>query len=169
MPKVNNEYDEALFNKAYDKYSVMIYRLCLVQLKTKEDAEDALQNVFIKYMYNSPEFKSEEHEKAWIIRVALNVCRNVQKNFWRNNISSIDELAENGIEFSEQEEGECLLDMFSLLEKHRTVLYLYYYEGYSISQIADIIGQKERSVSSLLSRARKALKTKMEVHGYEWK
>lgn len=153
------------FAVKYDKYSPTLYRICVLRLGNKQDAEDAMQNTFIKYCYKSPEFSGEEEEKAWLIRVAVNCCKDFQKSFWQKNTVGLNEAA--SISTGVIEEAVRLIDVFELSPKNRVVLDLYYYEGYTIKEISDILRISEKSVSSRLSRARQKLKLEMEANDNE--
>lgn len=152
-------------SEKYDEYSPMIYRLCVLRLGNKVDAEDAMQNTFIKYYYKSPAFPDQETEKAWLIRVAVNCCRDFQKSFWQRNTVGLSEAAE----FSTGviEDAVRLIDVFELSPKNRIVLELFYYEGYSVEEISKILKIGVNSVTSRLTRARKKLKMEMEANGNE--
>lgn len=153
------------FAVKYDKYSPTLYRICVLRLGNKQDAEDAMQNTFIKYCYKSPVFSGEEEEKAWLIRVAVNCCKDFQKSFWQKNTVGLNEAA--SISTGVIEEAVKLIDVFELSPKNRVVLDLYYYEGYTIKEISDILRISEKSVSSRLSRARQKLKLEMEANDNE--
>ncbi|NLK70934.1 MAG: RNA polymerase sigma factor [Clostridiales bacterium] len=152
------------FSEKYDKYSAMIYRVCVVRLGSKHDAEDVVQNVFIKLYYKAPNFATDEEEKAWLIRVALNACKDSLKAFWNKKTVSLEEAA--NLSSAEMEDVERLIDIFNLPPKYRTVLQLFYYEGYSVKEIAKIMKISEKTVTSQLCRARKRLKIEMEVGEY---
>lgn len=155
-----------LFKERYKLYSDLVYKICIVRLANKENAEDAMQNVFMKLFDKSPQFKSEQEEKAWIIRVSINMCKDFQKSFWQRNTVSIDDIQEIAVD-TDIENRQRLIDIFRLSPKYRTALQLYYYEGYSEKEIADILHIAEKSVAMQLYRARKKLKIEMEVSEYE--
>lgn len=150
------------FSDKYDKYSPMLYRICILRLGNKQDAEDAMQNTFIKYYYKAPDFADENAEKAWLIRVAVNCCKDFQKSFWQKNTVGLDETAE--LTTASIEDAVKLIDLFELSPKNRVVLDLYYYEGYSVNEIAKILRITPNSVTSRLTRARKKLKLEMEAN-----
>ncbi len=152
------------FSEKYDKYSAMIYRICAIRLGSKQDAEDAVQNVFIKLYYKAPDFATDEEEKAWLIRVAINACKDSQKSFWNKKTVSLEAAA--NVSYAATENVEKLIDIFDLPPKYRTVLQLFYYEGYSVKEIAKIMKISEKTVTSHLCRARKRLKVEMEVEEY---
>lgn len=155
------------FSDKYDEYSPMLYRICALRLGNKQDAEDALQNTFIKYYYKYPGYPDKNAEKAWLIRVAVNCCKDFQKSFWQRKTVGLDETAD--ITSGLIEDAVRLIDLFELSAKNRTVLELFYYEGYSINEIAGILKISVNSVTSRLSRARKKLKLEMEANKDEQK
>lgn len=144
------------------KYSDMVTRVAIMNVKNVDDAKDCYQNVFMKlYRYNK-EFKSNEHLKAWLIRVTINECKDYQKQFWKRNID-IDKI----IVGKEDEKLVILPVVMKLTSKYRNVLYLYYYEGYSTSEIAKILKESINTIKSRLTRGRKLLKKKLGDDFYE--
>lgn len=158
-------YSPEVFAEKYDEYSPMVYRLCALRLGNRQDAEDAMQNTFIKFFYKAPEFDNPESEKAWLIRVSINVCKDFQKSFWQKKTVGLDETAELTVGIIE--DAVRLIDIFELSPKNRTVLQLYYYEGYSVTEIAKILKISVNGVTSRLSRARQKLKLEMEAAEHE--
>ncbi|MGN0622256.1 MAG: RNA polymerase sigma factor [Porcipelethomonas sp.] len=154
-------FDSEYFSEIYDRYSQLVYRVCALRLANRQDAEDAVQNTFIKFYYKSPEFETPEQEKAWIIRVAINVCKDFQKSFWQRNTVGLEETAELAV--GAIEDAVRLIDIFELSPKNRTVLQLFYYEGYSVAEIAKILKISTGAVTARLTRARKKLKLEMEA------
>lgn len=137
------------------KYGDMLYRLCLIMLKQESDAEDAVQETFIKYLRKAPVFENSEHEKAWMIRVAKNQCCDMIRFCIRH-----PQIEENAIE-----QMECDLQDTGILEalmcvphKYRLVLTLYYIEDYRIEDIAKIIQRTPSAVKMRLQKGRKLLK-----------
>lgn len=143
-----------------DKYSDMVYRTAYHALCDTHYAEDITQEVFLKLCRLLPDFESEEHEKAWILRVTINMCKNYNKKAYSHpNI----ELTENIPASDEyQSDGSVMSAVNALPEKYRTAVYLYYFEGYPIKEIAQIMGSNQNTVSSLLMRARKKLGSMLE-------
>lgn len=149
---------EELLNRWGDR----LYRTALAILTNPQDAEDAVQEVFVKLLVRPRNFDSQEHERAWLLRVTVNQCRSHLR--WRRRHPSIP------IE-------ECLLaatgsmpsvltsELLSLPPKYRTVLHLYYYEGYSTQEIGRITGKKTSSVRSTLTRGRQMLRQRLDEHG----
>lgn len=138
------------------KYSNMIYRLAFSTLKNKDDSEDVYQNVIIKFFNNIDTFKSEEHEKAWLIRVTINECNSLHRKF-----KSTTELDEE-IPYLDKEIDEVYYVVTELPEKYRIVIYLFYYEEYKVSEISKILDTNESTIKSQLSRARDMLKKKLK-------
>lgn len=144
-----------------DRYGDMILRLAFSCMKNLPDAEDVLQDVFLKILEKNPAFESEEHRKAWLIRVAVNICRSRLRSPWRRH-KELEE-ADAFLEEVDWLEGNEVLDaVMALPEKYREVIHLYYYEDYSVGQIASLLGRKEATVRSLMFRARAILKNTLK-------
>lgn len=148
-------------NLAIEKYSDMIRRICMVNLKNYADAEDVFQTVFMKYILSSKAFESEEHEKAWFIRVTINACKDIFKSFFRTKTDPIEVLNDYRNELSTQSE-EILRIILALPEKYRQVIYLHYYEGYNAPEMSRILNKNTNTVYTLLARAKKLLKEELE-------
>lgn len=147
-------------NRAIEKYSDMIRRLCMVNLKNYADTEDMFQTVFLKYALSSVSFENEEHEKSWFIRVTINACKDLLKSFFHRHITSLDEISEKPAEIRE-DHREVLEAVLSLPQKYREVVYLHYYEGYTAPEISRIVGKKANTVYTLLTRSRQMLREKL--------
>ena len=143
--------------EAVEKYGDMLYRICLVMLKNTADSEDAVQETFIKLVQKSPSFDSVEHEKAWLITVATNKCRDMLRYRQRHKTES-EELLQGY--FIEQHDSGILEALSELDEKYRIILVLFYVEDYRIDQISQITGISVSAVKMRLSRGRKLLKEK---------
>ena len=152
-------------SRAIDEYADTVRRICMVHLKNYADTEDIFQNVFLKYALSSDIFQNEQHEKAWIIRVTLNACKDLIKSFFRSKTVSLDEII-NEPAVVEEEQREILEIVLNMPEKYKDIVYLYYYEEYSAVEIGRILGKNVNTIYTLLSRARKILKEKLEVAGY---
>ncbi len=146
--------DRELFAQVYETYGPALYRFCLVQMKNRADAEDILQDVFCKRLYQAPDFKSPEHERGWLFRVALNLCRDEWRRSRRSDLPL--EAAENAS--LPPAELSLLEQAADLPEKQRTALHLYYYEGYTIREIARLLGVTVPTVKMRLKRGREALR-----------
>lgn len=146
--------------QAIDLYSDMIRRICLLHLNSHEDTEDVLQEVFLKYVLHSVGFESKEHEKAWLIRVTLNACKDLKRRLFRHSTVPLDVLSEEAASVM-PEQMEILEVVLSLPAKYKDVIYLHYYEGYTAREIGTMLHKKENTVYSLLSRGRELLKQKL--------
>ena len=158
---MQTEYDTV---RVVETYSDMVRRICLYHLKNIADTEDICQDIFMKYMLYDGNFEDAEHEKAWLIRVAINACKDHFKSLFRHKTVPLDILAEEA-SVLEPGQSEVLEAVLSLPSKYKDVIYLHYYEGYSASEIAGLVKSKENTVYSLLSRGRSILKKKLGGDG----
>lgn len=154
-------------NRAIERYSDTVRRLCAVYLKNEADTEDIFQTVFLKYVLSSVSFESEEHEKAWFIRVTTNACKDLLKSFFHSRITSLDGLLEKPGEMQD-DHREVLEAVLSLPKKYREAVYLHYYEGYTAPEISQILGRKVNTIYTLLTRSRQMLREKLGGNEYEW-
>ncbi|MCR4615598.1 MAG: RNA polymerase sigma factor [Clostridiales bacterium] len=146
------------FSEIYNRHVDTVYRVCFMFLKNEHDTEDAVQDTFIKLMNYKGEFESEEHEKAWLIRTASNHCRDILKHFWRKTVS-LEVVGESEDEEDKSfEVDETLEKVLALPDKYKTVIYLYYYEGYKTYEIAEMIGRPDATVRGYLRKGRELLK-----------
>ena len=143
--------------RAIERYGDMVRRLCLVHLKNPADTEDIFQNVFLKYVLSPVVFESPEHEKAWLIRVTLNACRDLVKSFFRSRTVPLEELLDQPAPLLE-EHREVLEAVLALPRKYRDAVYLHYYEGYTAAEIGKLLGKNTNTVYTLLTRAREQLR-----------
>ena len=148
---------ESEVNHAIELYSDMIMRICMVNLKNHSDSEDIFQNVFLKYATSSQVFESEEHEKAWFIRVTMNACKDLLRNFFRSHTVTIDDVMASTIGIKD-ESREVINAVLSLPSKYRDVVYLHYYEGYTASEIGSILNINVNTIYTLLNRAKVLLR-----------
>jgi RNA polymerase sigma-70 factor (ECF subfamily) len=145
--------------RVVEEYSDMLFRIGITHLKSRQDAEDMVQNVLLKFMENKPVFENRDHEKAWLIRVAVNICRNHFKSALYRKTIPFDESRIGSVAYTmEIDEKAVMKAVLALPDKYRVIIYLFYFEGYSISQIAGVIKRKESTVGSQLFRARQLLK-----------
>ena len=144
-------------------YSDMLFKLCVVMLGNITDAEDAVSEVFLKYIKKQINFQDEEHEKAWLIRVATNVCRDIQRFRMRHNFINLDDLQTY---CANEEEIGILEDIVNLNPKYKEVMLLHYIQGYKTSEIAEILNISSSCVRKRLEYGRKQLKFEYE-RGYE--
>ncbi|WP_141505258.1 sigma-70 family RNA polymerase sigma factor [Paenibacillus luteus] len=140
------------------RHADLMMRVAYTYLKNTADAQDVCQDVFIKLAKRSVVFSQAEHEKAWVIRVTINVCKDLLRSPWKKLFSPISESVRSIQNTSNQEVVACVLD---LPAKYRIVIYLYYYEGYSTAEIAGLLKRNENTVRTQLKRARELLKACM--------
>jgi RNA polymerase sigma-70 factor (ECF subfamily) len=135
-----------------------VFRTALAVLGCMADAEDVFQDVFLKLFQKQPEFESEEHEAAWLVRVTVNMCKSRLRSPWRRNTVPLSE----SHPAPTAGQHDLIEAVAALPAKYRTVIHLFYYEGYSIKEIALLTRQKESTVGNQLARARKNLKAYLE-------
>ena len=150
----SDEYIEQLVKTHSDSMLRAAYAL----LKNRDDAEDAVQEAFMKLMEKEPHFKDSEHAKAWLLRVTINLSKNMLKSQSRKNKSE----TETEASYTEKESDGVLYCVMKLEENYRAVIHLYYYEGYSIKEIASILGLPSATVGTRLKRGRAKLKKMLE-------
>lgn len=150
---------------AIDNYADMIRRICFLYLRRREDVEDIFQDVFLKYMQRSEPFENADHEKAWLLRVAINCCKDLLGSFWHNRILPLNDELMAAV----PAESHDLLDaVLRLPANERVAIYLFYYEGYSVSEISRIQNQKANTIYSHLHRARVRLGKRIGGLGLEY-
>lgn len=142
--------------EALARYGDMLFRICFVLLRQRQDAEDAVQETLIRYLRKAPRFESEQHEKAWLIRVATNICKNALRFRSRYETVVSDEFADS-TELP-PENSEILGALCGLPYIYRVVLQLYYVEGYKTAEIAQILHISLSAVKKRLEKGRKLLK-----------
>lgn len=146
--------------KIYCAHVDTVYRACFVYLKNREmDIEDAVQETFIRLIKSGKEFNGADHEKAWLIVAAANVCKNILKSKWNKDVKRVDQF--DGIAY-DSEKSEVIQSVLDLPQKYKTPVYLHYYEGYTTKEIAVILGKSHSNIRTLMFRARKMLKHVLE-------
>jgi len=160
LPALGKEQTSQCLEKIYERHADMLYRVCFSYMKNRADTEDVVADVFVKLLNNGKSFQSSEHEKAWLLRTAINHCKDRLKHWW-NTCTSIDnyEFLEDGNQLGE---NETLKTVLELPERYKAVIYLYYYEGYSSSEIAGILKKPQSTILNHLHEARKYLKGVLE-------
>lgn len=150
------------YEKTVEKYSNMVYRLAYFYTNSKYDADDIYQEVFLKYLQNKKTFENEEHKKAWLIKVTINSCKKLWISAWKRKITQLNE----EIEFESEEDIGLYNEIKKLPKKYRAVIHLFYYEQYSIREISDLLKQKESTIRTWLTRARKLLKIQINKEDF---
>ena len=156
--------DRAEADRLVTSYSDMILRLSYTYLKNTQDAQDICQTVFLRLLRKRPAFASPAHEKAWILRTAINLCKDHLKARWRRSAVMLEDAA--AVPSPEAPDGSLLAAVQLLPPKYRAVIYLYYYEGYEAAEIARMLGEKPATVSTRLHRGRQQLRTLLEKEGF---
>ncbi len=136
-----------------EKYSNMVYRLAMARTRNIETSEDVYQEVFLRLARKMPEFESEEHKKAWLIRVTINCSKSILNSSFIKHRADLDE----NLSFETPERHDIYYAVLNLPIKYRTVIHLYYYENYSIKEISKILKLNENTIKTRLSRARQKL------------
>lgn len=150
------------FENYFKEYYALIFRLAFTELKSKTDAEDIVQELFFRILRYQPEFENREHEKAWMIRTTINLCRDALKNKWNSSTVGMDFIRETEVSCFQVpgiETDDTLLAVLKLNERYRQPLYLFYYEDYSIKEIAKLLHLPENTVKTNLKRGREKLKS----------
>lgn len=143
-----------------EKYSHMVYRMAFSLLKNRYDAEDVHQDVFVQYLKKRPKFENSQHERAWFLRVTVNLCKNFWKVAWRQREVSLveEELDSQPAAGAENAEDNIIGLVKKLPRKYRIVIHLFYYEELSTEDIAKVLSMKPSAVRTQLTRARAKLK-----------
>lgn len=162
-----NPLDEAAFTELYMQHVDAVYRICYSFLKNRADAEDAVQETFLRLMQSQKPLENESHLRGWLVVTASNVCKNMLHSWiWQKRQEVEDWETVLQSKTQTPEENAVLTALIQLPEKYKTVLYLYYYEEYSCKEIAEAMEKKESTVRSLLKRGRAALQKEMGGDGY---
>ena len=143
---------------AYDAYSPAVFRLAMVYLGRRADAEDVTQEVFLRLLSRAPDFADVEHKKRWLLRVTANLCRDQLRGFWRSRVTELDD----ALPAAPSQELEALSAVLSLPEKYKLPIHLYYYEGYSVAEVAEILKLGQSAVKMRLKRGRELLRLELE-------
>lgn len=149
--------NEKEFTSLAQRYTDMVYRIALNGTGGRSDAEDVTQNVMLRLYRNAPAFESEEHAKHWLIRVAVNEAKRFATLPWKKRESGIEEAAE-AFPAEDTLHRNLLHSVAELAPKYRVPLYLYYFEGYSVKEIAGILERNESTIQTQLARGREKLK-----------
>jgi RNA polymerase sigma factor (sigma-70 family) len=145
----------------YQRHVDQVYRLCYIYLKNPVDAEDAVQSVFLKLIKSQMVFNDHGHEKAWLMVITRNYCKDILKNWWKTRRVDLDALPEVSSWNSDEPSEKVFAKLLSLPENYKTVLYLYYFEEYSVKEISEMLERKESTIQTQISRGRGRLKIDM--------
>lgn len=156
--------DKARFTAAVERYQNMVYRTALHALGSPQDADDAVQEVFLRLYQRKGTFDGEEHLRRWLLRVTVNCCRDTLKSPWRKRRTSWEEIPEIPV-FDRPEQAALYREVMALPEKYRTVLNLFYYEEFTAREIGELLGVDTSTVTTRLARARRRLRERL---GEDW-
>lgn len=151
-------------DEAFQKYADRVFSAAFSVCRNRADADDAVQDTFVKYYSLGKDFESEEHIRAWLIRAAVNRAKDIAGSFWRRNKVAWEDQMEE-LPFEAPEDKELFEAVMRLPEKYRVVIHLFYYEEYAVREIAEILRLREGTVKSQLSRGRMLLKDMLKE---EW-
>lgn len=154
---MKKSFDEDISN-TIEKYGDMVRRISFLYFSNKADVEDVFQEVFLQYFLNIDEIHSEEHKKSWLCRVTFNKCKDLCKSFWRKKVVSLDDIE---IPFESEEQSELILAVMKLPAEYKNIIYMHYYEGFTIPEIAEITMKNVNTVYSQLRRAKLKLKKEL--------
>ena len=149
-----------------ETYQQNLFRAALSITHNVQDAEDAVQNTYLKYLKTNTEFESEEHIRAWLFRTVSNQAKDTLRTFWHRNRTSLEDWM-NDLEFETPEDRSLAEAVLNLPWKYSSVMHLYYYEDYSVKEIASILSVSESAVKHRLQKGRAALKTELEKENTE--
>ena len=142
------------------EYKNHLFAVAFSICKSASDADDVVQDTFMKYHFSKKKFSSREHIRAWLLRVAINKAKDVNRSFWKQNSTSIEDYIET-LELPNSDDRDLLSDVLALPEKYRIVIHLHYYEA----EIAELLSLSESNVKIRLSRGRSMLKARIQE---EW-
>ena len=144
--------------EAYDACGPAVYRLAMVYLGRQADAEDVTQEAFVRLLCRAPAFSNADHRRRWLLQVAANLCRDQLRGFWRSRVTELDD----ALPAAPSQELEALSAVLSLPEKYKLPIHLYYYEGYSVAEVAEILKLGQSAVKMRLKRGRELLRLELE-------
>lgn len=145
-------------------YSDMVYRLAFARTGNKHDAEDVYEEVFLRYLKRKPKFESEEHRRAWFLRVTVNCSNTFMSSVWQKRTEGLSE----EIPFTEKEHLDLYRELQRLPAKYRSVIHLFYYEEMSVEEIGCILKRKPATVRTQLTRARELLRGMLKEEDYDF-
>ena len=160
---------EQEFNKKYQMYKNMIYNIAYTYARNVADADDITQDVFMKYLNSDEVFQTLDNEKFWLIRVTINTCKSYLKKYWKKNVylddDYINRLPSDRENSNDKTNDDIFEYVFTLPQKYKTVIILFYYENLSINDISKTLKITESNVKKRLERARNILREKVNKSG----
>ncbi|KUO58675.1 MAG: RNA polymerase subunit sigma-24 [Gracilibacter sp. BRH_c7a] len=147
------------FSGTYDLYGRLLFKISMIYLGNKDDAEEAMQEAFYRLLHKSPQFYDAEHEKAWLIRTTVNFCKDILRSAWHKRVEKMEDIEKY---YDSPQDLDIIREILKLPVKYKTVIHLYYFEDYSVKQIAEILNLKESAVKMRLQRGRQLLKIELE-------
>ena len=156
---MNQTLSACQLEEAYNTCGTAVYRLAMVYLGRRADAEDVTQEVFLRLLCRAPTFADGEHRRRWLLQVTANLCRDQLRSFWRRQVTEL----EDTLPAAPPQELEALSAVLGLPEKYRLPIHLHYYEGYSVAEIGEILKLGQSAVKMRLKRGRDLLKIELEV------
>ena len=151
---------EQEFTAAAERHLDLVYRVALNCLRNPADAEDAAQTVLLRLWQSGQAFPNDDQLRYWLVRVTVNVCKDVLRSPWRRRMVALDHCREPA--FAAPEHQALYAEVMALPAKYRLPLYLYYYEGYAVAEVGELLGLKPSTVQTRLARAREKLKRQLE-------
>lgn len=151
---------EQEFHRAAERYLDMVYRIALNYFRHPQDAEDAAQEAMLRLWRSDTAFEGEDHLRRFLVRVTLNVCRDFSRSPWRKHTVPLESCREP--EFSTPERSGLYQAVMALPAKYRLPLYLYYFEGYAVAEVGQLLGLNPSTVQTRLARARAKLRQELE-------
>ena len=150
--------------RAFDVHGDMVYRLAIMRTQNRADAEDVVQDVFLRYIQSAPDTADRDYEKAWLIRVTVNRTKSLANSAWNRKTVCLAHITEPQAETMPSEVYEAVLQ---LPRRYRTVVHLFYYEGFKTAEIAGLLSANEATVRSWLHRARQELRKTIDIEDKE--
>lgn len=142
-------------------YQDNLYAVAFNICKNQMDAEDVVQETFVQYYTTKKQFEDQQHLRAWLIRVAINKAKNMTRTFWRRNKCSLEDYMET-LTFEDTDSRNLFEEVMKLPDKYRIIIHLFYYEDYSVKEIAEILKLSESNVKTRLSRGRTLLRNTLK-------
>ena len=152
--------EQNVFLSAVEQYQNTVYRIALHSFGNPHDAEDVVQETFLRLCRQEQSFESDEHLRRWLMRVAINICKDMLKSPWRKRRVALESIPDQPV-FDRPEQGDLYREVMALPEQYRTVLNLYYYEELSTKEIAELLNLRQTAVTTRLSRGRAILKERL--------